>query len=250
MSSRVIRADIWASEPVNALHDRTFRLYIALINSADDYGLVSINWADIRRAAPLQNWSREETQKMLGELTDSGLILPYSVDQKQYAAIQKWRGNINSIGSKHPQPTFGMGHCGMPIYIKDAKTRKAAANILKHLAIESEPLDNPQRVASPPLVREEVRGKRLKIKPMAKTPSGFDQFWSLYPRRVKKPAAIRAWSKLTPNDQSAVIAALPQFPFSLEPNFQPHASTWLNERRWEDEQAPALALPGMRGVDF
>jgi hypothetical protein len=159
MSSRVLRDDLWTSERVNALHDKTFRLYVCLINSADDYGLVEISWAEVRRAAPLLSWGREELQKMLGELTDAALILPYEIGGKAFAAIAKWRSYVQSMRSRYPQPTFGMSHCDMPYGYKDHKTRVAAALILKHLRIEIGPLGVAQGSPSPPPETEGVRGK-------------------------------------------------------------------------------------------
>ena len=69
----------------------------------------------------------------------------------------------------------------------------------------------------------------------------FDDFWVVYPRRVAKLAAQKAWKKLTPADQMAALEALPVHVAlwserSLE--HVPHAATWLNGRRWEDELTP------------
>jgi hypothetical protein len=174
MGSRVLRDDLWTSERVNALHDKTFRLYICLINAADDYGLVEVGFGAIRRAAPLLSWSREEVAKMLGELTDAELIRPYQHEGKPYAAMEKWRANVNSYRPKNPIPSFGMGHCGIPLWFKDFKTRRAAALILKHLPIESGPPavhESPTRDALE-TKREEVRGKREEVREKKKEKDG------------------------------------------------------------------------------
>jgi hypothetical protein len=72
--------------------------------------------------------------------------------------------------------------------------------------------------------------------------SGFAQFWELYPKRVGKGAAEKAWLKIKPSeslqgqicDAVRLQAGSPRF---TKDNGQyiPNPATWLNERRWEDE---------------
>ena len=75
----------------------------------------------------------------------------------------------------------------------------------------------------------------------------FVLFWEDYPRKVGKGAAEAAWKKL---GSSAPAKARGQGFFnsimdgldswkslhgSSDPEFIPHASTWLSQRRWEDQ---------------
>ncbi len=69
----------------------------------------------------------------------------------------------------------------------------------------------------------------------------FDEFWNAYPRKVAKAAANRVFNKLKVNDEvlALMISALDKQKQSKqwqEPQFIPHATTWLNQRRWEDEE--------------
>lgn len=164
MSSRVIRRGLLSSEPVSGLHDRTFRLYVGLILSADDYGLVEIGFGPIKESHALLEWSREIVAKMLGELTDVRLILPYEVGRKRYAAIDLWESMIYSKRPQHPIPSFGLTHIRKVYGFKDAQTRIAAALYLSHLGIYSgvtvPPPAGKQSTTVPPLVTEERREKR------------------------------------------------------------------------------------------
>lgn len=68
----------------------------------------------------------------------------------------------------------------------------------------------------------------------------FADFWAMYPRRVAKRVAEKAWSKLTPEEQRAAVIALPDHirywrQTDRSDELIPHASTWLNQGRWEDE---------------
>ena len=168
MSSRILRDGLLDSETVSALHDRTFRLYIHLMLAADDFGLTAIGFGPIKRAAPLADWNREIIAKMLGELTDAGLILPYEVDGKQYAAIAKWKSAINCLSPKHPIPLFGMHHVLTPYRYKSKEVREASRKLLNHINGISLDGDTPvthQRVTSSAPVPEGVRGKGKTIRP-------------------------------------------------------------------------------------
>jgi len=63
----------------------------------------------------------------------------------------------------------------------------------------------------------------------------FDKFWSLYPRKSAKAAANKVWSKLCNNDKIDALDKLPRHIAKwTDPQFIPHATTWLNQKRWED----------------
>ena len=70
----------------------------------------------------------------------------------------------------------------------------------------------------------------------------FDQFWALYPRRQGKGDAEKAWSKaLKSVDSDTILNGLREHLPDIqakERQFQPLPSTWLNQRRWEDDVAP------------
>jgi hypothetical protein len=85
----------------------------------------------------------------------------------------------------------------------------------------------------------------------AADPPGFGAFWTAYPRKKARQTAVEAWLKLDPDSelQAKILTAV-----SVQAQSQdwqqelqstggkhiPHAATWLNQRRWEDELlAPA-----------
>jgi hypothetical protein len=79
-------------------------------------------------------------------------------------------------------------------------------------------------------------------------PTGFPDFWSLYPRKTGKQAARTAWVKALRVAEAADITAalaaqVPLFPAMVKRggDFRPHPATWLNEHRWLDEHdGPAV----------
>jgi hypothetical protein len=83
----------------------------------------------------------------------------------------------------------------------------------------------------------------------------FDGFWSLYPRKEAKQAALRAWRKVKADELAAILAALRIATHTEQwqkdgGQFVPLPASWLNGRRWEDEvsiekRAP-LTMPQRR----
>jgi hypothetical protein len=68
----------------------------------------------------------------------------------------------------------------------------------------------------------------------------FDDFWVLYPKRVAKGAAIKAWAKLNQAERIEAIEALPNhlkyWKFKgTDKEFIPFPATWLNQMRYLDE---------------
>lgn len=67
--------------------------------------------------------------------------------------------------------------------------------------------------------------------------SPFDRFWSAYPRKTAKIKAEAAFKRVDV-DVDTLIAAVEQQKLSEQwrRGVIPHAATWLNQQRWQDEQ--------------
>jgi 8-oxo-dGTP pyrophosphatase MutT (NUDIX family) len=71
---------------------------------------------------------------------------------------------------------------------------------------------------------------------------GFDDFWAAYPKPVAKQAAGKAWAKLKPDEElrktilANISLRLDGEWKDIEPRYIPNPATYLNQRRWEDEQ--------------
>lgn len=70
--------------------------------------------------------------------------------------------------------------------------------------------------------------------------ASFDRFWAIYPRKVAKKAASIAWAKLKPSSAAQALEALENHvrlwqAEGRSSEYIPHAATWLNGARWEDE---------------
>lgn len=77
----------------------------------------------------------------------------------------------------------------------------------------------------------------------------FEEWWTIYPRRIGKGAARKAYAKAVRSvPRSRLLEAATAYAVTREgedQNFTPHPSTWLNQERWNDEpEAPRQDTPG------
>lgn len=73
----------------------------------------------------------------------------------------------------------------------------------------------------------------------------FDRFWAAYPKKKSKADAQKAFEKLAPGEEllSRMLSALEQQKQSGDwqregGQYIPYPASWLNGRRWEDEESP------------
>jgi hypothetical protein len=68
----------------------------------------------------------------------------------------------------------------------------------------------------------------------------FQDFYSLYPRKMGRKEAERSWNRLTPAQQAECLEAMPNYLKywkikQTQKDFIPYPATFLNQERWTDE---------------
>lgn len=86
-----------------------------------------------------------------------------------------------------------------------------------------------------------------KEKQEAASPVGFAEFWSAYPKKVGKIAAMKAWKRCNA-DLGEVLNAINRQKLGASWNkdggqYIPNPATWINEGRWEDEGPRGVVTP-------
>jgi hypothetical protein len=97
-----------------------------------------------------------------------------------------------------------------------------------------------------------LRPKNLPLDPPLETPSGvvvanadFNEFWGVYPTRVGKQAAMKAWDKaILQSDAATIVEGARRYADdpNRHPSYTAHPSTWLNAGRWADDPLPTREL--------
>jgi phage replication O-like protein O len=87
----------------------------------------------------------------------------------------------------------------------------------------------------------------------------FDQFWSAYPKKIGKGAAEKSFKKYKPSEEllKSMLAAIALQRSSEQwqkdgGQYIPNPSTWLNQKRWEDEPQKSVEqepkITGYEGI--
>ena len=84
-------------------------------------------------------------------------------------------------------------------------------------------------------------------------PLSFNSFWAIYPKKVGKGAAEKAWSKIkAPSETIALITTALSWQVKSEQwtkdggQFIPMPATYLNQKRWEDEPFSKAKIPAKK----
>lgn len=124
------------------------------------------------------------------------------------------------------------------------------------LPLTPEELPSSSATAAPPPFRESTGRSAHVDKPVdnrALAPDPFDEFWTVWPRKVSKSDARKAWDKAVTKgrtDPAAILAAATSYAARCElmrqdPKYIPHPATWLNRRSWDDDLDAAMPLPAL-----
>lgn len=230
MPNRIIKESICTSDTIDSLSWFEEVFFYRLLVNADDYGRFDARPAILKaRLFPLKaNITDKIVEQTLNKLATVGLVSTYMVEDKPILQLLTWEKHqtIRNQKSKYPGPDEGEG--------ERLKTVECNCNQLNAdvPVIQSNPNPNPIHKRSP--------GRPAK--------SGvydglFDQFWESYPRKTAKAPARKAFEKQKPDEKllGEMLKAL-DWQRKTEQwmkdsgSFIPHASTWLNQRRWEDEK--------------
>lgn len=88
--------------------------------------------------------------------------------------------------------------------------------------------------------RYQKRDTEPSVNLRSEPPEGFEAFWKAYPNKDARKSAVKAFRKVRKEIQPTIMAALENHKRSEKWQkdsgaFVPHAATWLNGERWQDE---------------
>lgn len=212
---------------------------VCIMHRADEYGHLTLNnrAPTAKQIAAMAGAPERDVAKLLAELqeagvfslTDDGVIYSRRMVRDKAAAEEarengKRGGNpaLKATAAKADIPS-GNGGVNPPLKAEPnppLKLLEAEADTERDISLRS---------------ISHARGARL-----PSSPKGFEEFWRLYPAKVGKAAARKAFPRavqVAGGDPDEIVfglkARLHLFP--NEPQFIPNPATWLNQGRWEDD---------------
>lgn len=217
MSQRMIHPTIWESRQVSKLSKLPRLLYIGMITIADDDGRFKATPAILRsKIFPLdEDVQISDVKNWRDEIVSNSLIVLYEVDGEEYAYHPNW--------TKYQK-------------LRADRKRDSIIPLPANMATNCQPDDGQ-------LPAEDKIGKgKISKDSIAQCLERFNDFWSMYPRKVAKPKALKVWEKINP-DKDVFLKIMSSLEIQKKSSqwtkddgqFIPHPTTWLNQERWNDE---------------
>jgi len=215
MSDKVIKTDSFMEMPHS-----TKNLYFYLMIEADDDGFVSNPKTIIR----MVNAVDDDYKILIGKR----FVVPF---ESGVCVIKHWLIH-NLIRADRKVDTQWAEE--KKLLIVDPDTQKYSLN--KGL----QPNDNQVSTKCPHRLGKVSIGKvSIGKQPTSSSDDGFGSFWKIYPKKVGKGAAEKAWEKQNPNLDVVVASIEAQITSEQwqkdNGQYIPNPATWLNQKRWEDE---------------
>jgi len=200
----------------------TETLFYRLLVTVDDFGRADARPAMVKALCfPIkESVTAAKCAQMLAELVSNGLAAVYVADGKTVLQMLKWDNKPRASASLFPDQS---DEC-IQAYTDVCKPRTLLPVTVTVTGTETVGSETP-----------------------IATHEGFARFWSAYPKKAAKPAAIKAFKAQKVNgeignilDDIARKAASDDWTKDGG-KYVPNPATYLNQRRWEDEAAEPRA---------
>ena len=242
MRIRSTKPEFWRSERISSVSWDARLVLKGLESYVDDNGVgkddIALIVADVfpRDLSRNPPGTLQKVSEAISDLAEAGLLWRYEADGSKLVYISFWE-TVQRIEKptrgRFPRPDGTMNY-------RDSEI----------LAPLPEPSRNVPGTLRPGTGEQGNRGKKTPSPRGEDAPAQdrFDEFWSVYPRRVDKADARKAWPKAVKAATADVlIAAAKRYAQQMngaEARFVKHPSSWLNKGSWENEpEQAAIGAP-------
>lgn len=212
---RMFSKTITNSDKFLEMPDSTQNLYFHLNMEADDDGFID-NWKSIMR----MTGKKEDDLKLL---IAKSFIIPF---ENGIIVIKHWRINNYLRKDRYSETK----------YIDEKNNLSIKEN--GEYILENSEVGIPSGI--PPVDADKYSIGKYSI--VYNIYEQFDRFWEVYPKHKNKANALKWFEKNKPNKElvDLMIEKIKEFKLTDEwtknnGQFIPYPSTWLNQKRWEDE---------------
>lgn len=169
---------------------------------------------------------------------------PYMTDSQIRTATQRLiDGGLVETGNFNEKPfDRTLWYCVTDKAMSEHYGDSHLSNIADPFAKNRKPIPdiNPDNIYNTPSI---ILTDNTSPKGDAQSDDLFSAFWKAYPRKTAKPAAERAFRKAHISDLTALLADIERRKRTEDwqkdkGKYIPHPATYLNQRRWEDDDCP------------
>lgn len=256
-TKRIVSTSFWTDRKVDTFspEDKYFMLYLLTNPHTTQLGIYEFS---IKHAAFEMGYSTETILALLDRFQNRYKVIMYSEEYGEIAIKNYLKHSIVKGG----KPVFDclkkeIGEVkdqNLIRFVCDANTNNENETVVSFIKYIKENYnnifndnDNENENDNERIVDDSYHdscgvGKKPVLVKKQDAVDGFDAFWAVYPRHESKAVARKAWNKLKPSAELQEIMGKALMRQKQSPQWNkdggqyiPYASTWLNQRRWEDE---------------
>ena len=234
---------IWVMDRLKG-NPTAFLLYtLILMHNNESKGYA---WPSQVRLAELMGCTKITVLRNLKFLEETGVIV----------VIRSWSGHKRNVNQYHISPTKADRDEEAVSILNDAPLSIAGATLSgitsatgtrlsltrskeQELTSETDAPENLVKNTKSPSSSSSKSSSKTNTQ-IATEDEAFMEFWSIYPRKVGKAAAHKAWKRAFRGPQKDLILsgvkvhAAEVLASERDLHFVPHPATWLNQEKWED----------------
>lgn len=250
---RSVKPEYWADEDLAGVTRDARLLYIGLWNLADEHGRLRGDPRYVKgQLFPYDDdLSPAGVEEFLKELEGASKVLRYRSDGGQYLFLKNLskhqRLEAEKVPSKLPPPPIGDEG-------SEFSQVNGVENSVAQIRADKSARDSDESARGAEdhaLLYVTGTMEHGACKPSARTPRSskpaadgsdpdFDRFWAVYPRKVEKVDARKAWKAAVKKAsvETLIDAArrYAEHKRGTETQFIAQPPTWLNKERWTDEE--------------
>lgn len=225
-------AEIWADKYFGQADKTKLLVALSLADFANDEGY---SWPSIETLANKARTSIRGAQEVCREMESDKILT---------VIIAAGRNGTNLY--RLTPATVAPPRIGAALKAAEEAALGAALRCTQSVRKRKEVIKNHQETELSLSLGEPSKSVNTKTCSRSEALDGFEDFWVIYPRKVGKGNAEKAWMKMECAQRilkiaTAVKIAKQSEDWKGEKRFIPHPATWLNQKRWEDELTPSVS---------
>lgn len=239
--------DFLSDEKLSLCNAESTGVYIrimCLMHKSDNYGSVLLKQKFKQSVKQTENFASIFAKQMpysfdvivaaLDELIDEGVL--HIDGDELYQKRMKKDGKLSEIRAIAGEKG------GKATQIKKIESDNFASDFALAKIEANAVIGNVNVIGNETISNEDIdKGVKGEKKKKTSPPDDlFETFWQAYPRHTAKDKAQTSWKKVNPSLLPQILKAIAEQKQSSQwqrdgGQYIPHAATWLNQKRWEDE---------------